>query len=227
MRQVYGQDRLAAVLSGVAPATRARYVTAWNHWGKFMQGRQLSPRIWRTSPDWGDNLIDYIAFESEILANAPNTISGEISGIRFWNLLVGMPDFTLGGGRYNQVLKSVRRNGRVNRKIPAVLEIMWEIESQQRPDNPKSIGVACAALVGFFLLLRVGELEGLRWADVSLSIDKDGSACLQLTLPRSQTDQYNDGHVKVLTIANRPYIQFVVLLDGWAPNRRVVQRAEP
>ena len=75
MNQVFGHDRLAAVLSGVAPGARTRYLTAWHHRGKFMQERHLPPWIWRTDPDWGDNPIDYIMFESKILANAPNAIT--------------------------------------------------------------------------------------------------------------------------------------------------------
>ena len=107
MDRVMGQDRLQAVLSGVAPGTRKRYLAAWHQWEQFMKDRLLSPWIWRVGPDWDDRLIDFIMFESKILANAPNIISGEISGIRFWRLLVGIPDFTSGGGRYTQVLKCV------------------------------------------------------------------------------------------------------------------------
>ena len=62
-----------------------------------MHGMQMSPLIWRTSPDRDDRLTDYILFESKIIANVPNAISDEISGIRFWHLLAGMPDFTAGG----------------------------------------------------------------------------------------------------------------------------------
>ena len=90
-----GQDRFEAVLSGVAPGARRRYLTDWHHWGQFKKDRLLSPWIWRVGTDWDGHLIDFIMFESKILANAPNTISGEISGIRFWHLLVGIPDFTL------------------------------------------------------------------------------------------------------------------------------------
>ena len=105
MDRVFGKDRLSAVLSGIAPGTRTRYLTSWHHWEQFMTARQMSPWIWRTNPDWGDNLIYYILSESKVLANAPKTISGEVSGVRFWHLLVGMPDFTLGGGRCAQVLQ--------------------------------------------------------------------------------------------------------------------------
>ena len=131
MRQVYGQDRISAVLSAVSPGTRTRYVADRNHWGQFIRGSQLAPCIWRTIPDWGDNSIDYIMFESKILANAPDTIGGEIAGIMFWHLLVGIPDFALGGALYDQVMKSVRRNSRVDRKIPATLEVLPAIASHQ------------------------------------------------------------------------------------------------
>ena len=149
MTQTFGQDRLSAVLSGIAPGTRTKYLTAWRHWEKFVTGRQMSPWIWRVSPDWGDNLIDYIMFETKVVAPAPNTVSGEISGIRFWHLLVGMPDFTLGGGRYTQLLKSCRRGSRANRIIPVTLEMLPVVTSQQRRGGPTTLGIACAALVGF------------------------------------------------------------------------------
>ena len=126
-------------------------------------------------PDWDDNSIDYIIFESEILGNSPNTISGEISGVRLWHFLAGMPDFTLGDGRYTQVLESVRRNSRVSRKIPSKLEMLSDIAAHRNPDNPQGVGIACAEVVGFFFLLRVGELGGLRRADASLFIDDDGA----------------------------------------------------
>ena len=110
----------------------------------------MSPWIWRTCPDWDDSLIDYIMFGPKIIANAPNAISGGISGIRFGHFLVGMADFTLGGGMYTQVLNIIRRDSRVRRKIPVALEMVSHIASQQRLGDPKSIGIACAAMVGFF-----------------------------------------------------------------------------
>ena len=204
MGRVMGQDRMAAVLSGAAPGTRKRYLTAWRHSEQFMKDRHLPPWIWRVSPDWGDHLIDFVMLESKIFPNAPNTISGKISGIRRWHLLEGMPDFALCGGRYRQVLKCVRRNSRVNRQGPVALEILADLSSQQHPDDHQSTGIACAAIVGFFYLLRVGELENLRRTDASLSTDQDGGACLQLTLPRSKTDQYSEGHVKVIKGSSHP-----------------------
>ena len=139
-----------------------------------MTGRQKYPWIWRTCPDWYDILIGYIMFEAKILANSPNTISGKISGIRFLHFLVAMPDFTLGGGRYTQVLKILRRGSKVNRKAPFTLEMLTSIAALQQLDDPKSVGIASAALVGFFFLLRVGKLESLRRMDASLSTDSDG-----------------------------------------------------
>ena len=116
MRQVYVPDWLSAVLSGIAPGTRTRYLSAWRHWGEFVVGKKSPPWIWRTSPDWGASPIDYILFESAVLAISPNAIRGEISGIRFWHFLVGIPDFAVGGrgggGRYVQVPKSIRRDSR-------------------------------------------------------------------------------------------------------------------
>ena len=49
--------------------------------------------IWRAIPEWGDSLIDYILLVPNALANSPNTIRGGLAGVRFWHLMVGMPDF--------------------------------------------------------------------------------------------------------------------------------------
>lgn len=189
MSQVYGQDLISAVLSGVSPGTRARYLAEWRHWEQFMRGKQFLPWIWRTCPDWGDNFIYYIMFGAKILGNSPNTISAKISGVRFWRLLVGVPDFTLGGGRYTQVLKSVRRNSRAGRKIPATLDMLSEVALHRNPEDIRGVGIASGAVVGFFFRLRLGELGSLRWMAASLSVDNEGDACLRLTLPRSKTDQ--------------------------------------
>ena len=80
----------------------------------------------------------------------------------------------------------------------------------------------------FFFLLRVGEMEGIRWAGVPLSIDSDGDACLRLGMPRSKTDHYNEGHAEALKGDNRPLwpargfarrlgTQSTVIPDGDAP----------
>ena len=44
-----GKDRLSAVLSGIAPGTRTKYLTAWHQWESFMKSRCQSPWIWRTA----------------------------------------------------------------------------------------------------------------------------------------------------------------------------------
>ena len=179
----------------------------------------MSPWIWRTFPDWNDDLIDYITFGATILGNSPNAISAKISGVRFWHLLVGMPDFTLRGGRYTPVLKSVRRNSRVSRKIPVTLGMLYAIALRRNPDYPQGVGIACAAVVGFFFRFRGGEQESLRWMDASLSIDDEGGACLRLNIPRSQTDKYNECHIKVLNGTNRPLrsVRHMALWMGMRP----------
>ena len=91
-------------------------------------------------------------------------------------------------------------------------------------DKPQCIGINCAALAEFLFLLRVGELASLRWIDASLSIHNDGDACLQLTFPRSQTDQYNEGHVKVMNGTNHPCARSAAWRDGWASSQARVWR---
>ena len=109
LTRTFGADRMGAILSGIAPSTRSRYTTGWKHWQMFMVNQGKSPWIVRADPQWGDNLIDFLMFESEIIGNAAPTISGKVSAIRFLHVIVGYPDFALGGGRYRQVLKALKR----------------------------------------------------------------------------------------------------------------------
>ena len=104
MGRAFGSDRLAAVLSGIATSTRMKYLQSWRHWEAFMVDRQLSPWIWRTSPDWDDHLVDFILFESKVIANSPGAIRGGISSLRFWHLLAGMPDFAWGEAAMSKFL---------------------------------------------------------------------------------------------------------------------------
>ena len=113
-----------------------------------------------------------------------------------------MPDFTLGGGRYAQVLRGFRRGGRVSRGIPVALEMLQSAVGQNQETEFLTVGVTCAAIMGFFFLLRVGEMGGMHWRDASLFIDEDGGACLRFELPKSKTDQYNEGHIKRLKGSN-------------------------
>ena len=147
----------------------------------------------------------------------------KIPGVRFWRLLVGVPDFTLGGGRYAQVLKSARRNSRASRKIPATLDMLSEVALHRNPETIQGVGIACDAVVGFFILLRVGELESLRRMDASLSIDDEGDSCLMLSLPLSKTDQNNEGHIKVLKATNRPLcpVRHMDLWMGMRPDAKL------
>ena len=96
--------------------------------------------IWRTGPDWGGNLIDYVLIESGIPPGAPGATGGKIPILWFWRLLVGVYDVSLGGWLYFQVSKRLRRGSRVDRKGPMTLEMPNRIVSGQNGDGPKSIG---------------------------------------------------------------------------------------
>ena len=110
MRHVYGDGMLSAVLSGISHRAMSRYPGARHHCEYFTRARNASPWITRSSPDWDDAPIGFILFEARILGNAEKAIRFKIASPRFRHLLVGMPDFTEGGGaihRYCEAL-SVR-----------------------------------------------------------------------------------------------------------------------
>ena len=139
-----------------------------------------------------------------MLANPPGTIRGNISSIRFWHLLVGMPDFPLGGWRYVHVLLGLSRNSRANRKMHATLEMMNRTPADQNGENTNSVGVGCADVIGFSCLLRAGGLKGLggwtcRYPPI---LGETGFYASPPT--RSKTDKYSEFHTKTLKGTDRP-----------------------
>ena len=90
----------------------------------------------------GAAVIDFVMFEARILGKASGATRCKIPILRFWRLLVGIPDFTEGGGRYTEALRRFRRNGRTNRKIPITIAILEPIESlRDDPMRPHAVGI--------------------------------------------------------------------------------------
>ena len=54
-----------------------------------------------------------------------------------------------------------------------------------------------ACILGFFYLLRISELENLKWGDMSVGI-KDGKRYLSIKIKQSKTDVFRDGVVRSL-----------------------------
>ena len=114
---VMGEERLNALLSGIAPATRRRYLSVWNQWSYFTTMRQKTNWMTKGDPNWDADLIDFVMFESKLMKNTCDTIRVEISALRFWHIVCGMGDFTKFGGMCKQVLKGMRRRHKVNHKM--------------------------------------------------------------------------------------------------------------
>ena len=127
-----------------------------------------------------------------------------------------MPDFEEGGGIYTQSLRIFKRKGRVNRKTPAPIHMLEQIGPLQgdlgtsdgtRESNhppPLQVGLFCAEAIGFFLLLRFGDMGALKRREIALLTDEDGDIVLRVELHRSKTDQYNEGQVNVAKSIGRP-----------------------
>ena len=56
-------------------------------------------------------------FESQIMKNAGWEIRGKFPAIRFWHLITGLGDFGERGGRYQQVLRSIRKQHRIGQSV--------------------------------------------------------------------------------------------------------------
>ena len=85
MHRAYGEDRLSAALSAIAPRTRTRRLAASNHWGDAMCARNASPWITRSSPDLDGELIDFVLCKALILGTAENAIRRKLHSLRFFH----------------------------------------------------------------------------------------------------------------------------------------------
>ena len=89
--------------------------------------------------------------------------------------------------------------------MPETLEMLDRLESLMGDEGwPSAVGARCADIVGFLFLLRVSEHEQLCWNEASIIRDDEGDMSARLEIPRSKTDQYNQGHVEILKVADRP-----------------------
>ena len=152
LSQVLGESMLNALLSGIAPGTRKRYLTAWNQWTYFAHMRGQSEWPVKTQPNWDANLIDFMHFESEMMKNTGGTIASKASSIRLWHVISGLGGFPKTGGRYQQVLRGSRNGHKTARKIPFTHEILhWahDVFLQQGLGNPSCIELYAATLLGF------------------------------------------------------------------------------
>lgn len=62
-------SKLTAILSGAAPATRKRYLSACGIWAYFAHMRGKSERLIKTQPNWDGALIDFMLFEPDVMKN--------------------------------------------------------------------------------------------------------------------------------------------------------------
>ena len=116
--QAFGPGRLEDLMSGIAASTRASYITSWTHWHHFTLRAPQKRWITQVDPRWDDTLIDWILFETRILGLQVSTMRSKISGLRYWHLLSGYPDWSKWAGRYRQVLRSVAKKDMVRRNYP-------------------------------------------------------------------------------------------------------------
>ena len=123
-----GAGKLDDLLSGIAKGTRGGYITAWKHRFQFTLRTPGERWITKVGPRWDETLIDWVLFETRILGLQASTMRSKLSGLRYWHLLSGYPDWSKWSGRYKQVLKSVAGKDRIQRNYPFNLELMQRVK---------------------------------------------------------------------------------------------------
>ena len=203
------QTELNDLLSGVAPGARKRYLTVWNQWAYFTHMKGQSKWLTKTGMDRGEPLIDFILFGSQMVRNSGGggAIWGKFPAIRFWHLVTGLDDFGKFGGGYEQVMKRLRRHHKTTRKIPFSVEMLtWIFEEylQKGPGIQSRVELYTGAILGFFRLLRIGELQNLRMSDIRMGRDGKNNECVTIIISNSKTDQFNEGDFKTLQAVPGP-----------------------
>ena len=202
---VFGVGKLEDLLSGVSEGTKGTYISAWQQWFQFNSSTPEKRWINEMTPKWDEQIINWILFETRVLGLKAGTMRGKISAVRYWHLLAGLPDFSKWCGRCKQILKSIEKESTAQRNYPFNLELILyaknEIIGRREVDQPaereEGLELYASMTTGFFYLLRVSELEGLRMKDVRIE-KEDGVTFLNLHIKGSKTDQYNAGDQKRL-----------------------------
>ena len=146
-------------------------------------------------------MIGFRLSESEVMKNTGGAIAWKVAAIRFWHVISGVGDFSKTGGRYRQVLRGLKRGRETARKSPFSYEMLLlshDVFLKQGLGNPPRIELFSAAILGFFFLLREGELGKLRTSDIRLGKDAQGEDHVATTIRNSKTDQLNEGDFKTL-----------------------------
>ena len=124
VQQTFGVERMRAILPGIAHGTRDRYLGARRHWVGFTNGHKKSHWVARSNFNWDGDLVDFMLPESKMMGNAAPTIASKVSAVRFWHVISGYPDFSVGGGRFRFVWNGLMRDYKVERKQPVTFEML-------------------------------------------------------------------------------------------------------
>ena len=202
--RVFGVGKLEDLLSGASEGTGMTYITYWKHWFQFTTNTPEKRWVFEMNPRWDEQIINWILFGNVVLGLKAGAMCAKISALRYWLLLSGFPDFSKRSGRYKQVLKSVGEDDITMRNYPFNLELTQWVKDEvatrkadgiSRPETNHGAEQFAAMAVGFFYLLRVGEIDNLRMKDSG--IETEGAVTfINLHIQGRKTDQHNVGDKK-------------------------------
>ena len=105
--KVLSSGKLRTLMAGMRAGASKRYIYSWRQWARFCEIRGIEPWLVANHPGWGEALLDYILWLHELLAISARTVDSQISGIRYFHLLAGYPEFSATGARFRILLKSL------------------------------------------------------------------------------------------------------------------------
>ena len=161
----------------------------------------LAPRV----PGWDEPVLDFSRWASKILGLRSSTLKTRFAAIRLMHLISGNVDFSIQAHRAKAMTKGLKKREGVQRKHPFSADLLRLMQTELvRKGGERSGGrgsmytemfTACG--VGFLFLLRISELESLRWEDVCVG-SRGGERFPTLRIKKPKKDVSRGGIARSL-----------------------------
>ena len=167
-----GFQKLNAFLSGMSTGACHANMRGWRHWAQYCRLRGQDPWISVGEAGWGEMILDFIMFEHSATGIKPPTTTGKLSAVRYFHVIHGRSDFTVGGVRYKLLLKFPTKRMPSVRKLPYNVDFLqwayWNFVSKGIRAR-KTWGSGTESIWVFFFF-RASKIKHMSQKDVEIGV---------------------------------------------------------
>ena len=109
---------LEALLDGLPSGAKERYLGGWGRWRMFCDARNFAHRVDASEAHWGERLLDFTTYGSQVPRLSPSTTRGRLSAVRYAYIVSGKADPSPCGLRYILMLSGMDRSRMVKGLLP-------------------------------------------------------------------------------------------------------------